>query len=262
MIEFTLKGWEDGEPFVKDGLKSVDRWDVQSAQEITIHFLKSRISSIRIHQNPHSNHLGGYLWTSSIVLCCLLEALCDGNLIVPGINHNTMFSFLELGSGVTGLPSIAASKLGKYAIASDIPELLNELERNVALNKDNGNLSAYHLKWSSDDACMPEIDAILKPLKREALSLDVVLLSDCIYSEASAEALVNTLKLIKRKCLEMFKSSPVILCMTEVRNQSAQTDFLLKAKECFQVTLMDADYWQQFVPEELQQNFINLYVLQ
>ena len=74
-FSYTLRGWEDGEQFERR-MKVLDRWAIQSADALTLHFKPpSYLGDIDLTQDPHSDHLGGYLWHCSIIMCYYLEHL-------------------------------------------------------------------------------------------------------------------------------------------------------------------------------------------
>lgn len=260
-LRITLKGWEDGKPFLKENLIAPDRWDVQAADEVIITF-PSRIGEIKLVQDPHSDELGGYLWNSSMIFAFLLERLCNGDMRSL-FNENRLYSFLELGAGVTGLPAIALMKLGKHVIATDIPELIPQLQRNMEANRvddiQHRHQLALELEWQ-EDADETFTRDVVHSFKQVG-GLDMIIMADCVYSEASAKALAFTLHRICHHSIAVFKRSPQVFCITEVRNEAAQEDFKRFASEYFCIRRVPESFWHFYVPEEFAADYINLYTL-
>jgi len=132
---------------------------------------------------------GGVIWPASLVLTRYLAhstALC----------HGENCTIVELGSG-TGITAIALASLAPNAtiFATDQSELLPLIRENIALNEFARNVHAVELKWGQ---ALPE--AIPRPT--------LVVVADCVYLEASFQALVDTLKLLlgdETKCLFCYK---------------------------------------------------------
>jgi predicted nicotinamide N-methyase len=311
-IEYTLIGWEDGEPYEKRRSTATDlesddvegdgpdRWEIQAADKIIIHFGQpSVIGDIQITQDPHSNQLGGYLWIGSIMLSIYIEHFVSAStststhrllISVPSgggssgrkqqkIGCNT---FLELGAGASGLPTIAMNRMGKFAYATDVKQVLKMLKKNMKANlqqeyEHGGHLRAAgvvdtgemacELEWRDLEQMTDEWEAdvsLLVERYAQFEGLDAILLADCIYSEASASALVNTLQLICRVCLRRYNRAPVIFCLSELRDQLAQDRFLSCAKSSgmFSVQLLRREDWQLCLPPSFRLDFYNFYILQ
>lgn len=92
--------------------------------------------------------------------------------------------------------------------------------------------------------------------------LDVITMCDCIYSEASAIALVDTIHALCERNLQAGAPPPAIHCLSEVRNASAQEMFVEVAEgRGFNVRLVAVDEWHPRVPEECRSDHMNLYLL-
>ena len=169
-------------------------------------------------------------------------------------------AFLELGAGVAAMPTITLRRMGKYAMATDIVHLVNDISRNIKEN-DYSQVRCFtpavELTWATKtdeylEECIDKIHSQFDAIG----GMQVIILADCIYSETSAEALCNTLfELCKRG-----KSLPEILCMSEVRNQEAQDKFLYCCGERgFVVEIVSHDEWHCGFPDAWRFDFVNLY---
>lgn len=252
----TIEGWEDGQPF-KRGLHKLDRWELQSANKLTVHIGKHDIVLV---QDPHSNFLGGYIWLSSIVLCTYLERLASKRDRHGLISLDHTKRWVELGSGV-GLIGIMLHKLGiKDIVITDIQELVEPMEKNVQANDirvksisgrrkndfQENVITVDPLLWNNQE----NMDSI----KADG-DIDYLVACDCIYSETSAMDLVNTMDYLASKYT-------TILCISEVRNQLAQDKFILEAKSRFQVELLPAVQWQKKLNHQVDfDEMLNMYLL-
>jgi predicted nicotinamide N-methyase len=252
----TIEGWEDGQPF-KRGLHKLDRWELQSADRLTIHIGEHNIVLV---QDPHSNYLGGYIWLTSIVFCSYLERLCLKRDRHGLINLDHRKRWVELGSGV-GLIGIMLHKLGiEDVVITDIQELVVPMEKNVQANDIRVKSISGRKKNDYQDNVIV-VDPLLWDNQQDmdsikaAGDIDYIVACDCIYSEASAMDLVNTMDYLATK-------NTTIICISEVRNQQAQDKFILEAKSRFQVELLPAIQWQKKVNHQVDfDETLNLYLL-
>lgn len=116
-------------------------------------------------------HSGG-VWDSAVVLsewgCTHLSAT------------ESKMRVLELGAG-TGLLSIVLSKLlGSEVVATDLPDALPNLSRNVAQN--NASVAVKALSWG-------------EPIEEE---FDLIFLADCVFGEFDLRSLLVTLRSSKK----------------------------------------------------------------
>lgn len=251
----TIEGWEDGQPF-KRGIHKLDRWALQSADTLTIHIGPHDIVLV---QDPHSNYLGGYVWLTSIVFCSYLERLSSKRDRHGWISLDRRKRWVELGSGV-GLIGIMLHKLGiEDVVITDIEELVETMEKNVEANQlhvksisgrmkndyDNDIIVVDPLLWNN----VEEMDSI-----KAGGDIDYIVACDCIYSEASAMDLVDTMDYLSDE-------KTTIICISEVRNQAAQDKFMLEAEARFQVELLPAIQWQKKVNQVDFDETLNLYRL-
>jgi len=259
----TISGWEDGQQFTR-ALSKLDRWELQAADILTVHI---EDVNIQLAQDPHSPHLGGYVWLSSMVLCSYLQnlALHHRRDRHEPVKVDDKATWIELGSGV-GLMGIMLAKLGvQRVVMTDIEELVDTMTTNVTLNgmickdldgreigtspptgKEEGQVVVAPLFWGDKEAIMKTKDRY-KP--------DYILACDCIYSEASAIDLVETMALL---CTP----TTIIVCMSEVRNQAAQDAFIREAKRLFDVELVPTVKWHGKVAKHIAfDETLNLYRL-
>lgn len=245
----TIEGWEDGKPYQRR-ITRLDRWELQSADRLTFHFNSQDIVLV---QDPHSDHLGGYIWLTAIVFCFYLESLATAkrgsSKRHEWIRMDRSKRWVELGSGV-GLIGIMLRKLGiEDVVITDIAELVPVMERNVEANgcriqslsgrrKNEANVTdpvvvVEPLLWNDAEA--------IRHIK-EAGEIDYVIACDCIYSEASAVDLVATMDALAGEHTS-------VICVSEVRNQAAQDKFMAEAQQRFKVDLLPAEQWQTKVSD-------------
>jgi predicted nicotinamide N-methyase len=252
----TIEGWEDGQPF-KRGIHKLDRWALQSADTLTIHIGHYDIVLV---QDPHSNYLGGYIWLTSIVFCSYLERLYSKRDRHGWISLDRNKRWVELGSGV-GLIGIMLHKLGiEDVVITDIEELVPTMERNVEANHINIRSINGRRKNEKDDNFIV-VDPLFWNNQEEMSSIkaggdiDYIVACDCIYSEASAMDLVDTMDFLSDE-------KTTIICISEVRNQAAQDKFMSEAQQRFQVELLPAIQWQKKVNHQVDfDETLNLYRL-
>lgn len=253
----TISGWEDGVPFTRS-VTRLDRWELQNADTLTVHL---GTLDVRLAQDPHSPHLGGYVWVSSFALCSYFQNLAEEQHSGSGgsrdgdsdtrdpVRLDTSSTWIELGSGV-GLMGIVLARLGVgRTIMTDIPELVPQMRANIEANMDSssaGTVVAEPLVWGDIPAA--------ERLARESPP-DHILAVDCIYSEASARGLVETMDTLAHPRTR-------VLCMSEVRNQAAQDVFMEEARGLFEVVLMPTEAWHGRVAKHIKfDETLNFYVL-
>ncbi|NXJ40513.1 MT21E methyltransferase, partial [Ciconia maguari] len=121
---------------------------------------------------------GAVVWPSALVLCYFLETnskqynLVDKNVI-------------EIGAG-TGLVSIVASLLGALVTATDLPELLGNLQHNVLQNtklKCKHQPRVKELSWGID---------LEKNFPRSSCHFDYILAADVVYNHPFLDELLLT----------------------------------------------------------------------
>ncbi|KAM6418223.1 protein-lysine methyltransferase METTL21E-like isoform 2-T2 [Pluvialis apricaria] len=121
---------------------------------------------------------GAVVWPSALVLCYFLETnskqynLVDKNVI-------------EIGAG-TGLVSIVASLLGALVTATDLPELLGNLQHNVLQNtklKCKHQPRVKELSWGID---------LEKNFPRSSCHFDYILAADVVYHHPFLDELLLT----------------------------------------------------------------------
>uniref|UniRef100_A0A8C5X1W5 Uncharacterized protein n=1 Tax=Malurus cyaneus samueli TaxID=2593467 RepID=A0A8C5X1W5_9PASS len=121
---------------------------------------------------------GAVVWPSALVLCHFLETnpkqynLVDKNVI-------------EIGAG-TGLVSIVASLLGAFVTATDLPELLGNLQHNVLQNtkqKCKHQPCVKELSWGID---------LEKKFPRSSCHFDYIMAADVVYYHPFLDELLLT----------------------------------------------------------------------
>ncbi|KAF5830984.1 putative methyltransferase-domain-containing protein [Dunaliella salina] len=125
--------------------------------------------TLRVSQDPNTEHLGTSVWDASIVLAKFLEKnMRKGAFARTKIAGKRV---LELGSGM-GLGGIAMSLMGADVTLTDTVDVLPLLRRNCELNLGKGKAHVCELNW-------------MKPEQAQqwAAPFDFVIAADCIYHE-------------------------------------------------------------------------------
>eukprot|EP01043_Picozoa_sp_COSAG02_P072065 COSAG02_NODE_13428_length_1396_cov_1.767155_1_plen_240_part_00 len=191
--------------------------------------------SLRIAQQFRGT-TGPQVWDAGIVL---LRFLATAPIAAVLATHARV---VELGSG-TGVVGIAAAALGGDVVMTDLPELLPLLQCNIALNAEvvasaQGSLSTTDLRWG--ESAVPQ----------ELADPDLVLMSDCVFENASATLLVETLKQL---CTQ---PGTTVLVANEQRehpkNREAEAAFSSAAAAHFTIERVSrAEQDQEYVCDEI-----------
>lgn len=145
------------------------------------------------------DNLGLKTWASSFVFARNWHTLRDRIPLVFGKDEDA--TILELGAG-TGLVGIAAAAvLGANVLLTDLPEIVPNLERNIASNKDmiesrKGSARAAMLDWTVPEKIIfsKETDESKRPLaaEEESSGYPLIVAADPIYSKEHPAWLVQT----------------------------------------------------------------------
>ncbi|KAM4863547.1 protein-lysine methyltransferase METTL21E isoform X2 [Urocitellus parryii] len=121
---------------------------------------------------------GAVVWPSALVLCYFLETNAKQyNMVDKNV--------IEIGAG-TGLVSIVASLLGARVTATDLPELLGNLQYNISCNT---KMKCKHLPQVKELSWGVALD---KNFPRASNSFDYVLAADVVYAHPFLEDLLLT----------------------------------------------------------------------
>lgn len=123
------------------------------------------------------------VWDAALVLAFFIQ-----KHYADFINKATVV--LELGAG-TGAVGLCCAALGaKKVILSDLPRILPLLQEGIDLNKGHfkGQIEARALSWGQEQDLQQLEDVP-----------DLILVSDCIYYEASVKPLISTLNGLCRR---------------------------------------------------------------
>lgn len=120
------------------------------------------------------------LWPAAAGMCRYLET--GGGEGIRGAR------VLELGAG-TGMAGVMAARLGARVTLTDLPHVLQNLQRNVDMNLEDveacgGSIDVQPLRWG-----VQEDVTVLT-----AQPPDLILASDCVYHDTLFEPLMQTLK--------------------------------------------------------------------
>ena len=113
---------------------------------------------------------------------------------------------------------------------TDLPEYIPLLEKNVELNSGEisfGSIESKVLRWGEEEGTGES---------RLLLETDLVVVSDCIYYEASLEPLVSTLKAATR-------ASPQALILICYEDRSASSEAKEEIQRRFFELVEAADLW-------------------
>ncbi|XP_060047833.1 putative methyltransferase-like protein 21E isoform X2 [Erinaceus europaeus] len=154
---------------------------------------------------------GAVVWPSALVLCYFLETnvkqynMADKNVI-------------EIGAG-TGLVSIVASLLGAQVTATDLPELLGNLQYNISHNtkaKSKHPPQVKELSWGV---------GLDQHFPRATCTFDYILAADVVYAHPFLDQLLLTFQ-------HLCKETTVILWAMRFRLDK-ENRFVEQVKELF-----------------------------
>lgn len=154
---------------------------------------------------------GAVVWPSALVLCYFLETHAKQyNMVDKNV--------IEIGAG-TGLVSIVASLLGARVIATDLPELLGNLQYNISRNT---KMKCKHLPQVKELSWGVALD---RDFPRSAANFDYILAADVVYAHPFLEELLVTFD-------HLCRESTVILWAMRFRLEK-ENRFVDRFKELF-----------------------------
>uniref|UniRef100_A0A8C2P0H4 Uncharacterized protein n=1 Tax=Capra hircus TaxID=9925 RepID=A0A8C2P0H4_CAPHI len=131
-----------------------------------------------IRINEATDCYGAVVWPSALVLCYFLETnVKQYNLVDKNV--------IEIGAG-TGLVSIVASLLGAHVTATDLPELLGNLQYNISRNT---RMKAKYLPQVKELSWGVALD---ENFPRASTNFDYILAADVVYAHPFLEELLVT----------------------------------------------------------------------
>jgi predicted nicotinamide N-methyase len=199
---------------------------------------KNGLIDVLIHEpSMTSDNLGLKTWAASYLLAQRLAKVPLSTMITS--KHITA---LELGSG-TGLVGIAAAAvLGVTVYLSDLPEIHNNLRRNVERNLDvvrhnNGKLITGVLDWSNPrvlelSACPGSSERTIE--HKAKLQFPLILAADTIYSSEHPKMLATVIE----SWLERSEGSKVLLELPRRRGFGDQLEQLVTKFEAVGLMLL------------------------
>ncbi|XP_042313672.1 protein-lysine methyltransferase METTL21C [Sceloporus undulatus] len=167
---------------------------------------------IIIHESIES--LGAVVWPGALALCQYLES----NQQEINLRDKKI---LEIGAG-TGLVSIVASILGAFVTATDLPEVLQNLEYNISKNTQNMNVhkpEVRKLVWGEN---------LNEDFPKATHRYDFIVATDVVYHHTALDTLLETIGYL---C----QPGTVLLWANKFRF-STDYDFLDKVSNIFNVT--------------------------
>ncbi|XP_067322956.1 protein-lysine methyltransferase METTL21E-like isoform X1 [Anolis sagrei] len=160
---------------------------------------------------------GAVVWPSALVLCHFLEK----NVKSYNIDDKNV---IEIGAG-TGLVSIVASLLGARVIATDLPELIGNLQYNVLKNskmKCKHEPQVKELFWGVD---------LEKNFPKSSCQFDYILAADVVYHHPYLEELFLTFD-------HLCKNNTVIIWAMRFR-QEKENQFVDRFKKVFDLQVIN-----------------------
>ncbi|THZ26522.1 VPS28-domain-containing protein [Aureobasidium pullulans] len=215
---------------------------------------------VKIHEPALTeDNLGLKTWASSFVFARNWHNLHDRIPLVFGKDKNA--TILELGAG-TGLVGIAAAAvLGAQVLLTDLPEIVPNLERNIASNKEtiesrNGSAQAAMLDWTAPEKIIyPEDSEGKRPLVAEAESskYPLVVAADPIYSKEHPAWLVQTINchLARGPDARVLIQIPIREAYAEERADLKDRMVKIGLEICHEQTEIGYDDWSDGQGEEL-----------
>ncbi|XP_051567098.1 protein-lysine methyltransferase METTL21C-like [Myxocyprinus asiaticus] len=160
---------------------------------------------------------GAVIWPGAVALCRYLEKnRKQVNLLDKAV--------LELGAG-TGLVSIVASLLGAWVTATDLPDVLNNLNFNLSRN------TRGRCRYTPQVAALAWGQDVKRNFPSSVYHYDYVLCADVVYHHNFVEDLLNT--------MEYFcKPGTTLLWANKVRFES-DLRFIENFKNIFNTTLLE-----------------------
>ncbi|XP_002824458.3 putative methyltransferase-like protein 21E isoform X1 [Pongo pygmaeus] len=154
---------------------------------------------------------GAVVWPSALVLCYFLETNAKQyNMVDKNV--------IEIGAG-TGLVSIVASLLGAHVTATDLPELLGNLQYNISRNT---KMKSKHLPQVKELSWGVALDT---NFPRSSNNFDYILAADVVYAHPFLEELLITFD-------HLCKETTIILWAMKFRLEK-ENRFVDRFKELF-----------------------------
>jgi predicted nicotinamide N-methyase len=143
---------------------------------------------------------------------------CCSNNAFFETNRTTTTSVLELGCGL-GVPGMILHLLGCHVVLTDQPDILSQLEKNVAFNfghvddndgRQRSRIQAMPLSWSRDNT-----NQLLVELGRETTGFDVVVNCDCVFEPLY----VKSWHLLNETIDELLRVNPICLVLSSMERR-------------------------------------------
>lgn len=143
---------------------------------------------IEIHEPAlTADNLGLKTWASSYLLARRLWRLAADDNSIPSANDFAPHSVLELGAG-TGLVGLSAAMvLGTGVLLTDLPEIVENLERNALVNEDilenhNGKAHTAVLDWTDPSDMLLSLRTAKEADYQESQHFRLIFAADPLYS--------------------------------------------------------------------------------
>lgn len=208
------------------------------SQDPGLHFREIDLGS-QVIQVPQYNtgEEAVIVWDSALVLAYFL--LKHKEEFIDKSQH-----ILELGAGTGAVGLVAASLGAKKVTVTDLPRFVSLLQESINSNSNlKANISAQALTWGQTS----DLEALALPTP------DLVLVSDCIYYEASVEPLISTLKEL---CCRSEKNCQILLSYEKrdylESKKKIEAEFFRKVGEHFWIKpFRTSDCHEEFASDDI-----------
>ncbi|RYG42355.1 hypothetical protein EON68_01925, partial [archaeon] len=203
----------------------------------SFHFLSPLLHDALLCRQQVTASIGWKLYPGSLLMCQAIEQAAAGAGEGGGAHRNAGTDILaaaiqactrgeghvlEVGAGVTGLPSLLLSAAGVPCVVTDVAPILPLLEENLrAAGATGSRCRAAALTWGTDaeaDACAPRTQLIIG--------------ADVVYHTHLIEPLLSALLRLTEKAEN--RNTPILLSYVQ-RFKRAKT-FFKRAQKWFHVT--------------------------
>jgi protein N-lysine methyltransferase METTL21C len=190
-------------------------------------------------QQAAGQDIGFKLYPGATILCKWLE-----NHYASDERLSSCKRVLELGAGISALPSMLMAAKGKDVVATDCPDVVDFLQRNIDGNRGafssfaskegigaaepGGSLFATSLLWGKDSEVPIEHSA--KSLLSTTFKPDLILGADIVYHEHLIQPLLDTLLALTEPSMYEGSTPPPIVMAYVQRFKRAKQFFKLAQK--------------------------------
>ncbi|TRY66215.1 hypothetical protein DNTS_006059 [Danionella cerebrum] len=211
----NIKEDKETEDMQKEALNRRNAWEPSVFYSLGNEMFSFTGQEISIRETLDS--FGAVIWPAAVALCQYLEK----NQEKLGLLDKAV---LELGAG-TGLVSIVASLLGAWVTATDLPEVLSNLNFNLSRN------TRGRCRYTPQVAALSWGHEVQQNFPSSIYHYDYVLCADVVYHHNFLEELLITMQ-------HFCKHETTLLWANKVRFPS-DLAFIENIKNVFNITLLE-----------------------